>query len=291
MESCARGVGLRRDERRVVVVVSTKVEGPGRARLITKIHKSQIERPCTYGFTRCTSPGGLSLPPVNEHNTVRPRGSAAAVATLCQARARTGGRTARHSIGHRCCRDAALVEEAAEARDARRRGTGVGRRSTWRPKLLGDGCEPRPHRLLQVRRVHGLSPHLAVPAEDLRAERVGHAAARLVGVDLVPPAHAAQCTCSAYAVHVQCTCSAYAVHTQCTQYDPWRRRRRRLDPPDAEVVEVPRGVVVADVAQHAVAVRQHLGHVGHALPHVHDHLAKGGGRLTLRPESRPDPKP
>ena len=110
--------------------------------------------------------GAISFP-ANEHSTSS-RGSAAAAATLRQARARTGGRTARHSIGHRCCRDAALVEEAAEARDARRGAASVGRRSTWRPKLLGDSGEPRPHSRLQVRRVDGLSPHLAVPAEDLR---------------------------------------------------------------------------------------------------------------------------
>eukprot|EP00966_Prymnesium_polylepis_P214092 4958643-Prymnesium_polylepis.1 len=40
--------------------------------------------------------------------------------------------------------------------------------------------------LLDVRRIHGLAPHLAVAAQDAAAQRVGHVVARLVRIDRLP---------------------------------------------------------------------------------------------------------
>ena len=94
------------------------------------------------------------------------------------------------------------VAYIARARQRRRAVDGGGAR---RPELLGHRGEARPDGLLEVGRVDGLAPHLAVPAEDLAAQVVGHVVARLVGVDLVPR--------------------------------------------DVEVVEVPRGRVIADLVR------------------------------------------
>ena len=44
----------------------------------------------------------------------------------------------------------------------------------------------RTGRLLDIRRVHGLAPHFAVPAQDELAEVVGDTRARLVEVDGIP---------------------------------------------------------------------------------------------------------
>ena len=87
---------------------------------------------------------------------------------------------------------ATVQEQAAEVLEARHGGLGHHVASDGRgrlaagPELLGDGGEARPYGVLQVATVDGLAPHLALPAQDLLARRVVHAAARLVDVDVLP---------------------------------------------------------------------------------------------------------
>ena len=103
--------------------------------------------------------------------------------SLRLATARSRWRCPRVRVVHRRCGDAAPVEEAAE-RAQRVVPRGVAPRlRTRRPELLGDGGEAGPNRLLKVGRVDRLPPHLAVAAEDERAELVRNAVARLLGVD------------------------------------------------------------------------------------------------------------
>ena len=48
---------------------------------------------------------------------------------------------------------------------------------------------------------------------------------------------------------------------------------------DIQIVEVPRGRIVADIPQHIVPIRHDFGDVRDRLPHVHDDLWSNGLRL------------
>ena len=64
-------------------------------------------------------------------------------------------------------RHTAAVEQAAEVGEAHAGLVRVGD-GARRPQPLGNGGEARPHRLLQVARVHRLAPHLAAATQHQR---------------------------------------------------------------------------------------------------------------------------
>ena len=115
--------------------------------------------------------------------------------------------------------DTSAVQKAPKGLDPGECGGDILGVGLLAPKLLGDCCEARPHRLLQVTLIDRLSPHLAVAAENKFAELWGGPAARILAVDGSP-------------VHI-------------------------------EIIQIPRGGVIADVEKHIVAVGDHFGHIGH----------------------------
>eukprot|EP00754_Rhynchopus_humris_P030649 Rhum_TRINITY_DN15286_c0_g1::Rhum_TRINITY_DN15286_c0_g1_i1::g.147961::m.147961 len=103
---------------------------------------------------------------------------------VAAARARRG--LAGLGVLRRGSADAAVVQQAAEVRDTRRGGRDVRHRAR-RPQALRDGGHARPHRVLEVRRVDRLAPHLAAAAENKLLAHVGrHQRARLLHVHLLP---------------------------------------------------------------------------------------------------------
>eukprot|EP00965_Chrysotila_dentata_P013037 430392-Pleurochrysis_carterae.AAC.1 len=166
------------------------------------------------------------------------------------------------------------------------------------PELLGDGGEARPDRLFEVARVDGLAPHLAVPAEHEAAQRTRHARARVVRIYAAPvdvqvvqvPAaehvkidrvfmekrlcastHAWICAFAAMSTREGLHVAGASRESFTTKLES--QTNRPLGPCAQGAREnVPRGVVVPNVAQHVVAELEHLRHVGGAPPHVDDGL-------------------